>query len=85
MATKVRKQIYIEPQQDVILKRLARERGVTEAEIIRQSIDQHTRVLRFPKRDLTAWEEERAYILHLIQQGTVAGGRAWRREDLHER
>jgi len=85
MATKVRKQVYIEPHQEAILKRLAREQGITEAEIIRRAIDQHTRVLRFPRRDLTAWEKERAFIQSLIQQGPVPGKRAWRREDLYDR
>ncbi|HEY64796.1 MAG TPA: potassium-transporting ATPase subunit C [Caldilineae bacterium] len=85
MATKVRKQVYIEPHQDLILKRLAKERGLTEAEIIRQAIDQHTRSFRSPWRNLAAWEEERAFIEGLIQQGPVAGKRTWHREDLHER
>ncbi|GAB4565242.1 MAG: ribbon-helix-helix domain-containing protein [Anaerolineae bacterium] len=85
MATKVRKQVYIEPHQEAILKRLAKEQGITEAEIIRRAIDQHTRVLRIPRRDLAAWEQERAFILGLIAQGPVPGKRVWRREELHER
>lgn len=85
MVTKVRKQIYIDPGQEVLLKRLARETGVTEAEIIRRAIDQHTRSFRFPKRDLAAWEKERAFITHLIQQGAISGQRSWRREDLYGR
>lgn len=85
VVTKVRKQVYIEPHQDVLLKRLAKERGTTEAEVIRRAIDQHTRLLHFPRRDLAAWEDERTFIIHLIQQGAVPGKRTWRREDLHER
>lgn len=84
MAIKVRKQVYIEPHQEAILKRLAREQGITEAEIIRQAIDQHTRMLRVPRRDLTVWEQERTFILGLIEQGPVPGERTWRREELHE-
>jgi len=38
----VRKQIYIEPNHRAILKRLSRERGVTEAESIRQASGEHT-------------------------------------------
>ena len=85
MTTKVRKQVYIEPRQDVFLKRLAKEWNVTEAEIIRQAIDQHTRAFHFPKRDLAAWEKERSFILQLIRQGAAPGQRAWQREDLHAR
>ncbi len=85
MATKVRKQVYIEPYQEAILKRLGKEHGLTEAEIIRCAIDQFTRAPYFPlpSRDLAAWEEERAFILSLIEQGPVPGKRTWRREDLH--
>jgi hypothetical protein len=35
----IRKQVYIEPRQDRMLKRRARQRGVTEAEIIREALD----------------------------------------------
>jgi hypothetical protein len=35
----VRKQIYLPPRQNVLLKRLAKERGVSEAEIIRQALE----------------------------------------------
>ena len=83
-ATKVRKQVYITPEQEILLKQIAASTGATEAEIIRQAIDRHVHVSRPHMRDLTAWTEERAYIRHLIEQGPVAGGRAWQRDDLHE-
>jgi Ribbon-helix-helix domain len=35
----IRKQVYIEPEQDKALKRLSSEAGVTEAALIRESID----------------------------------------------
>lgn len=85
MTTKIRKQIYINPDQETLLKRLAREIGVTEAEIIRQAISSHVHLFRSPQRDITAWEKERIFITQLIQQGPVPGRRTWRREDLYER
>lgn len=85
MAKMIRKQVYIEPRQEALLKQRVRETGVTEAELIRQAIDRQMKVIRFPKRNLRAWQEERAFITHLIQQGPMPGGRSWRREDLHER
>ncbi len=85
MSTKVRKQIYIELDQETVLKRLAAQMGLSEAEIIRQAVDRHTRQLRFPRHELGAWEEERAFIEHLIKQAPVVGERAWQREDLYER
>ena len=77
MAQMVRKQVYIEPRQDAVLKRLARTRGVTEAEIIRQAID---REAGSPapvggQLDTEAWAQARAFVLSLIAQGPVSGGR----------
>jgi len=83
MTTKVRKHIHIEMDQEGLLKRLSRETGISEAEIVRQAIDRHTRGLLC--HGLGAWEEERAFILQRIAQGTVAGRRTWQREDLHQR
>ena len=84
MARMVRKQIHIEPRQEALLKRLARETGMTEAELIRRAIDHQERVIHFP-RDTRAWREERDFIARLMEQGPVPGGRTWRREELHER
>lgn len=38
MTAKVRKQIYIETEQEVLLKQLVQQKGGSEAEIIRQAI-----------------------------------------------
>lgn len=35
----VRKQLYIPKRQDALLKRLAKQRGVSEAEVIRQALE----------------------------------------------
>jgi len=85
MTTKVRKQIYIETDQEGLLKRLSQETGISEAEIVRQAIDHHTRGLRLLRHGSGAWEQERAFIRARIAQGAVSGQRTWRREDLHER
>ena len=85
MAKMVRKQVYIEPRHEALLKRLVRETEATEAEIIRQAIEQYAKAFLFLRRDLSAWQAERAFIARLIQQGPVPGRRTWRREDLYER
>jgi len=85
MVAKVRKQVYIDPGQDEMLKRLAKETGESQAEIIRRAIDLHTHSGRFPGRDLNVWAQERAFIRRLIQQGPIPGQRTWKRENLHER
>lgn len=85
MTVKVRKQVYIEPEQEEQLKRLSAESGVSEAEIIRAAIDHHLDELRLRQRSQAAWEVELAFIRRLMDQEAVEGGRAWRREDLYDR
>jgi hypothetical protein len=58
IARKLHKQIYLDPQQEAALKRQAAATGVGEAEIIRQAIDNQTRILRHLVVALEAWERE---------------------------
>lgn len=46
------KQIYIESEQDVRLKRLVDQMGQYEAELIRQAINQYIQAPPAPRRDL---------------------------------
>ena len=39
MSQMIRKQVYLQKRQQVLLQRLARRRGISEAEVIRQAID----------------------------------------------
>ncbi len=83
--TKIRKQIYIDPAQDVKLKELAQALETSEAELIRQAIDAHVSTLRRRRRNRKAWQAEKIFIQEWLSQGPVTGGRAWRREDLYDR
>jgi len=85
MTRMVRKQIYIEPRQEAMLERMARESGTTQAELIREAIDQRMTGALYWPRDLNAWELESEFIRSLIKLGPVPGGRSWRREDLYDR
>jgi hypothetical protein len=85
MGTKIRKQIYIETEQESRLKQLASLTGLSEAEIIRQAIDQRTQTAHTRRRNLAAWESERAFIQKLMDAGPISGGRTWQREDLYDR
>ena len=98
MERMIRKQVYIEPRQEAILKRIAKEEGVTEAEVVREAIElksQASAASSLDRRarsgpesawsDRQAWREAKAFMLELAAQGPVAGGRAWTREDLHDR
>jgi len=84
MSVMVRKQVYIEPRQDEMLKRAAAETGMTEAEIVRRALDLWDERVAQHRRVQEIWEEERAFIESLIAQGPVPGGRTWTREELYE-
>lgn len=85
MGTKIRKQIYIEADQDSRLKQLASLTNLSEAEIIRQAIDQRTQSLGSKRRNLAAWQSERAFIQQLSDAGPVGDGRTWQRDELYDR
>jgi len=87
MTRMVRKQVYIEPWQEAMLKRLVQTRGVSEAELIRQAIERHISSgrLQFLPPDPTAWEQAYQFMLDLRAHGPVTGrGRTWKREDLYK-
>lgn len=84
MARMVRKQIYIEPEQEQLLKRRARELGVAEAELIRRGIDQMSRVAMNPVPDWRAWEEAKAFMVRRMDVVVPQTGREWTREDLYD-
>ena len=59
MARMVRKQIYIEPEQDARLKEVSRHLGVSESEIVRRGVAQILE--QYPNYDpnaRAAWEDE---------------------------
>lgn len=85
MTAKIRKQIYIESSQQQQLKRMVKETGFAEAEIIRQAIDRHILQTRRAFRDPQSWERERAFLATLVAAGPVNAAASWRREDLYER
>jgi hypothetical protein len=84
MAQMIRKQVYIEPRQDAVLKRLAQTLGLTEAEIIRRAIDRQTAAVPTGVRDLAAWEREKSFIAERMAAGPVSSTRRWRREEIYE-
>ena len=87
MAQMVRKQVYIEPRHEAILKRLAQARGVSEAELIRQAIDRQVSggQLQPTQLDPGAWEEAYQFMLALHARGALQEqARKWTREDLYE-
>lgn len=86
MAQMVRKQIYIQKRQQTTLKRLARLRGVSEAELIREAIDRQIRdaAARPAHPDPQAWERAHKFMLALRAQGPIPNRpRQWTRAQLY--
>lgn len=86
MTQMIRKQVYIQKRQQVLLKRLARRRGVSEAEVIRQAIDQQaqsTAQQPLPP-DPQALEAVIQFALERRSQSGASEPYQWRREDAYE-
>jgi hypothetical protein len=83
----VRKQIYISRRQQALLKRLSEQRGLSEAEIIRQAIDREA-ANAVPRNDLTsqeAWEKAYQFMVSLRERaGQFSEPLRWNREELYE-
>ena len=87
MERMIRKQIYIQKRQETMLKRLARQRGVSEADLIREAIDRQLEqgTSTLPKSSPEAWERAHQFMLNLHAQGPIPNrSRNWTREDLYE-
>jgi len=85
MEAKIRKQIYLDFEQNQILKQSSTRLGVSEAEVIRRAIVAQASRLSILQRNRKAWEDELHFIHSLIKQGGIQGKRKWTREELHER
>lgn len=87
MSKMVRKQLYIEPRQDKLLKERARRYRITEADLIRQALDAALLTstgLSAP--DPTAWQQVKRYIEHRAKTARVKKvRRRWTRDELYDR
>jgi hypothetical protein len=85
VSNKIPKQIYIEPRQEHLLKAIAQQAGVSEAEVIPSCIDLHLSRITAPQIDIAAWEAEKEFIKEIKTRPVKLGYRDWQREDLYER
>lgn len=82
----IRKQVYIAPRHEMLLKERAREYGVTEAELIRQALDRSLGHEAATTTDPEAWKAIRKYIeRHRRPLTTKAAKRRWTRDSLYDR
>src|SRR4051794_11856746 len=82
----IRKQVYIEPRHERMLKRRAKQRGVTEAEIIREALDsvETGAVVRRQEVDEAAGRQALRFMQALGKSIRKAPrGRTWTRESLY--
>ncbi|MCL4861006.1 MAG: ribbon-helix-helix protein, CopG family [Caldilineaceae bacterium] len=86
----VRKQIYIYPQQDEQIKRLAQQRAISEAEVIREAIEEL--LVRQPPQlahkplppDEAAWQALIQSMKEHSRQFSAGEPHRWRREDYYD-
>lgn len=82
----IRKQVYIDPRQERLLKRRARELGVTEAELIRRSLDQGlTTTTGARQADPSAWQGFMRTVRRRMRMTVPQQGRGWTRDELYDR
>ena len=87
MTQMVRKQLYLPKRQEAQLKRMAKTRGVSQAEIIRAALDGVLRGVgtRPLQPDPEAWARARRVMLSLQAQGPLPNRRrSWTRDGLYE-
>ena len=84
MGRMIRKQVYIEPEQDELLKRRSKELGISEAALIRQAIDRLGAAGGGSLPRQPAWEEAKRVIQERMKLRVPQTGRSWTREEIYE-
>jgi Arc/MetJ-type ribon-helix-helix transcriptional regulator len=84
MSRLIRKQIYIEPEQDAVLKRRARELGVSESEVIRRGIETLVEDEELEEQRAAALAELMKMWAERSKLIVPQTGRTWTRDDLYE-
>jgi hypothetical protein len=82
---KVRKQVYIEPRHERLLKARAKQLGVTEAELILRSLEQAPTVLTTVRHDPGAWKAFMQSVRQRMRMRAAQDSRTWSRDELYER
>ena len=82
--TMIRKQVYITAKQDATLKRLAKKRGVTEADVVRHAIDREES--EADSEEERRREAGRKLVEFLRHRAATVPGRTdkWTREDAYD-
>lgn len=86
VAQMIRKQIYLERTQQLLLTQLAKARGVSEAEVIRQAIEHEATAghAQSVVPDTTALDEIVQFALGRRETGVTGEPLRWNRQDAYE-
>jgi len=81
----VRKQLYIESDQNVVLREQAAKYGVSEGQIVREAITSYLKVGSWSQEsDLHAWDEETEFIRSRLGNPKSTAKRTWTRSELYD-
>ena len=81
----IRKQVYIEPHQEHLLKARARQLGVTEAELIRRSLEQGLTGGAPRRPNPSAWRALMRFFRRRMRMDARQRARRWTRAELYDR
>jgi hypothetical protein len=80
----IRKQVYIEPHQERLLKERARQLDVTEAELIRRSLEQGLTGMVPRRPDPAAWRDLMRFFRRRMRMKVRQEPRRWTRDELYD-
>ena len=80
----IRKQVYIEPRHEEILKQTAERWKLSEAELVRYAIDQLEKDQPPGPVRQRAWEKLKAFAEERALMQVPPTGRTWTRDDIYE-
>ena len=84
--TMTRKQLYLPKRLNQFLKRAARQRGISESEVMRQALERDESAASYPVRDSeTAWNEILRYVNERkAEYGSQGKPVQWNRQELYD-
>jgi predicted DNA-binding protein len=85
MARMVRKQIVMGVEQEQALEERAKALGVSQSALIREAVDSMLKGGRDAAHRRQAWADLRSGMREAAASGVGSRGRAWSREELHDR
>ena len=81
----IRKQIYIASRQDTLLKKIAKQRGVSEAEVIRQALDREVQMPGIEQNIETAFAKMENFMNERKARHTGTGDPyKWNRAEIYD-